>query len=234
MVKTNSTRNNILLALLLLILLGVGAFLYITRPLEAPSVDFTKTPVTSSGATTNSGSTITYSIDATRSKASFSIFEVLRGSDFTVVGTTNQIAGTVNVDMTDPSQSTAGEFKVNARTLQTDSKQRDGAINRMILKSETPGNEFITFMPTSVTGLPANGEIGKEYMLTATGDLRIAGVTKPAIFAMKVMYNQNGELHGTATTTIRRADYNLTIPNIPFVANVGETLDVSVEFVAVR
>lgn len=235
MVKTNSTRNNIILAIVILILLGIGIFLYITRPLEAPSVDFTKTPVTSSGSsTTESGSTISYSIDATRSKAFFSIFEVLRGNDFTVVGTTNQIAGTVTLDMTDPSQSKAGEFKVNARTLKTDSAQRDGAINRMILKSEMPGNEFITFTPTSITGLPTNGEVGKEYTFSATGDLKIAGMSKPATFAVKAAYQQNGEIHGTAATTVRRADFNLIIPNIPFVANVGETTDVSVEFVAVK
>ncbi|MFN7161136.1 MAG: YceI family protein [Candidatus Gracilibacteria bacterium] len=234
MVKTSSKRNTIILAVLIILLLGIGTFLYITRPLEAPSIDFTKTPVTSSGSTTESGSTITYSIDATRSKASFSIFEVLRGNDFTVVGTTNQIAGTVTLDMSDPSQSKAGEFKVNARTLKTDSPQRDGAINRMILKSETPGNEFIIFTPTSVTGLPTNGEVGKDYMISITGNLMIAGAVKPTTFTAQVAYLQNGEIQGIATTSVRRADFNLNIPNLPFIANVGETVSINVEFVAVR
>lgn len=219
---------------MLLALIAGGVFLYLTRPVEAPSIDFTKTPVTSSGALTSSGGVMQFSLDANRSQVTFSIFEVLSGKDFTVVGTTNQIAGTLSLDTQHPSQSKIGELKVNARTFKTDSSRRDGAINRMVLKSENPGNEFITFVPTSVVGLPEQGVAGREYTFATHGMLTVAGVTKPASFTIKAQYTPSGELQGTATSLIKRGDFNLIIPSVPFVANVGEEITLKVDFVGIR
>jgi hypothetical protein len=38
---------------------------------------------------------------------------------------------------------------------------------------------------------------------------------------------------GTATTSIARAEFNLSIPNVPGVANVEETVLLAIDFVAV-
>jgi len=39
-------------------------------------------------------------------------------------------------------------------------------------------------------------------------------------------------LTGTATTVVNRGDYNLTIPSVPNVANVGEDVTLEIDFVA--
>ena len=45
------------------------------------------------------------------------------------------------------------------------------------------------------------------------------------------LYNQLNVI-GNASTVIKRSDYNLSIPNVPFVANVGEEVTLQLDFVA--
>jgi hypothetical protein len=40
------------------------------------------------------------------------------------------------------------------------------------------------------------------------------------------------ELRGIATSTVRRADWNLNIPDVPFVAGVRDTVRLELDFVA--
>jgi hypothetical protein len=40
------------------------------------------------------------------------------------------------------------------------------------------------------------------------------------------------QIAGTATATVKRSDFNLTIPSVPNVANVGEEVTLQIDFVA--
>jgi hypothetical protein len=40
------------------------------------------------------------------------------------------------------------------------------------------------------------------------------------------------QIQGSASATIERGDFNLAIPNVPFVANVGEDVTLAIDFVA--
>jgi polyisoprenoid-binding protein YceI len=42
----------------------------------------------------------------------------------------------------------------------------------------------------------------------------------------------NNQISGTATATIQRSDFNLQIPSVPRVANVGEQVALQIDFVA--
>ncbi len=202
--------KKILIAIIVIAALGGGVYAYVSRPVEAPSQVATETPVENP-----SQEGTVYRIGGA-STVEFRINEVLRDKPFTAVGTTNDITGEIAID---GDSVTFGEIKVNARTFKTDSQQRDGAIARMILKSESAENEFIVFKPTDVKNMTAQG-------FTLVGDLTISGVTKPAEFA--VLLGMKGDsLAGTATATLKRSDYKLVIPSIPFVASVDDAFTVT-------
>ncbi len=211
--------------------LGYVGFNYATRPVAQPTTDIsdsasseTEFPASETGDH--------YRVASSDSKVQFAIKETLNEKPFTAVGTTNQIAGDVEIENagTEPFVR-MGTIKVDARTFKTDSEKRDGAINRFILKTETPGNEYVTFTPTSIVQPTAAIIDGKAFTFTVTGNLMISGVTKTA--TMKVIATKSSDkISATIATTVKRSDYGLKIPEIPFVANVSDSFDVSGTIVA--
>jgi len=171
-----------------------------------------------------------YKISQADSEVRFELDEDLRGVRNTVVGTTDQVAGEIAVDLGDLSNVQVGVIQINARTLATDNNFRNRAIQNQILN--TGEFEFITFTPTAISGLPASAGIGEEVTFTIEGDLTIRDITRPAVFSVVVMADSDGTIFGTAATIITRADYNLNIPSVPNVANVEEEIQLYIDFVA--
>lgn len=212
-------NKNIIYGIIGLVVIGGAAYAYFARPVAAPS------ETVSTGTQFAAGSE-TYRVASEKSQAKFTIDEILRGKPFTVVGTTNQITGEIAVK---DSVITFGTFTINARTLKTDNEQRNGAIARLILKSEQPENEFITFVPSAPIVIPEN--TGSEATVQVAGNLTISGVTRPQLFDVTLVVTDDA-ITGTAKTTIKRSDYNLVIPNIPFVAGVPDEFTIAADVVA--
>jgi polyisoprenoid-binding protein YceI len=211
--------------IIILIVLAIGAFAYVTRPVAAPTGNINdalgKLPA---GSATSS----VYRISQADSAATFQMNEMLNGKPKLVIGTTTQVAGDIIID--------AGgvrfdNLRLDARTLATDNSNRNGAIQRLILKTGTAGNEYIVFKPLAGYA----GEIAADTPVSfdLAGDLTISGVTKPATFHITLTMTDS-RVTGTGTTTIKRSDFGLTIPNIPFVANVDDQFPVKVDIVADR
>ncbi|MES3030909.1 MAG: YceI family protein [Patescibacteria group bacterium] len=198
--------------IVIVIIVAIVGFLYATRPASAPSQN---TEDVAGGGATSTGAV--YKINSSQSLVEFRIGEILRDKPFTAVGTTTNIAGNLTVF---GNIVTVGNIAINARTFKTDSEKRDGAIARFIIKSEDPANEFIIFEPLS---------IGTS---TIVGDLTFAGVKKPVTFTVLTFEAGTSTLMGTATTKLKRSDFGLTIPNVPFVASVDEEFIVNVKVVA--
>lgn len=215
----------------LVIAVGVLAYSFLKPTAEAtgPIQAIALTPSASTAAAAATGTT-TFTIDQASSEARFIIDEVLNGADKTVVGTTDQVAGQIAVSPTSPSTAQVGTIQINARTLTTDSENRNRAIQNRILLTEQ--YEYITFVPTATTGLPTTATAGQPYTFQITGQLTVAGQTREATFDVTVTPTASGTLEGTATTTIRYADWNLTIPSVPSVASVEDTLTLELDFVA--
>ncbi len=170
------------------------------------------TPVASTAAvaTTNT----TYTIAQVSSKASFTIDidEVLNGSPKTVVGTTDQVAGQIAVNPIAPSTAQLGTIQINARTLSTDNDQRNNAIKNQIL--ETNDSQYLTFVPMSITGLPATATVGQAYTFQLSGQPTLVGQTHEA------------------TTTITYADWGISSPSVPIVTGVTDTVTLALDFTA--
>ncbi len=196
------------------------------QPASASAPEATETVAAAAGA---SGAVLARIVPE-ESEVRFLIDEVLNGSPKTVVGTTNQVAGEISVDPNDPSQTRVGVIQVNARTLTTDSGMRNRTIANRIL--QTGQYEFITFMPTSIVGLPEQGAIGPAYSFQIVGNLTIRDVTKEVTFDVSATAQSESRLEGSATTTIRYADYGISIPSVPQVASVGDEVKIEIDFVA--
>ena len=215
-------------------ILSIGAFFYLTRGVAAPSVAIQDSVAQLDTADT-SANQVVYRISQTDSQVEYNIAEVLNGADKTVVGTTTQVAGDILIDLTDPTQSQIGDISIDARTFATDDTRRDNSVARFILQSESDANEFITFKTTSISGLPISSiVVGDSIEFQVTGDLTISGTTRQATFTVKATLESADKLIGSAETTVQRSDYNLTIPSVPFVANVGNDVTLKISFVAAK
>ncbi|RJP43848.1 YceI family protein [Candidatus Parcubacteria bacterium] len=228
-------KTKLIVGLAVFAAFGIAGFLYLTRPLAEP------TPTSDAAErfppepeTEENGSAALFRISSAESLAEFNVKEVLRGSNFLVVGTSSQVSGDVAFDPGNPSESRVGTIRINARTLKTDDSRRDSAIGRFILRSEEEANEFIEFKPGTLDGLPPRISTGDAFAFETRGDLTIAGITREASFRGAAVLESEGTLTGSAQAVIRRADFGLTIPSVPFVAAVDEEVILKIQFTAIR
>jgi polyisoprenoid-binding protein YceI len=170
-----------------------------------------------------------YSILPEQSEVRFFIYEELNGQPKTVVGTSSQVAGEAAIALDDLSMVQPGTIQVNARTFVTDDDRRNQAIRNRILHTDL--FEFITFVPTSITGLAGSAVSGQTISFSVLGDLTIRSETRPASFDVTAQVETNGRISGSASAEVRRSDFNLIVPSVPFVANVGETVTLEIDFV---
>lgn len=172
----------------------------------------------------------TFVIVPAESIARFTLGEELLGAPKTVVGTTSGVSGELFVDPANPTNTTIGTIQVDANSFVTDNERRNAAIRRFIL--EATDYPFITFAPTALNGMPAAAAVGDTLSFQVTGDLTIRQITKPVTFDVTVTVASEEEVTGTATAAILRPEFELTIPNVPNVANVTEEVTLELEFVA--
>ncbi len=205
-------------------LVAIGGYLWFTgteteasAPITAPAVE----PVDASART--------FDIDAASSQARFVIDEVLRGEPKTVVGSTDQIAGEASIDLGDPSTTRIGVIRINARTFATDEARRNTAIRRFILSTDQ--FEFIEFTPVQIVGLPSRIEGGEALSFAVTGDLKIRDVVQSVTFDVVATVTE-GRIEGSAQTMVLRSDFGISIPSVPFVADVSDEVRLELDFVA--
>ncbi|MBP6858352.1 MAG: YceI family protein [Candidatus Pacebacteria bacterium] len=215
------------IALIVVIVLAGGAFLYATRPAAAPSQDI-NSATNSDTAVTATASSTTYRISQASSTIEFTIGEILNDKPKTVVGITDQVAGDIMISGNTVS---FGTLAVNARTFKTDSEKRDGAIARFILKSEDAGNEFMTLKPDHDVHIEFSLPSDLPLVSSITGNLTIGGVTKSVMFETRMKIGKD-IITGTATTKLKRADFNLKIPEVKSVASVDEEFTVTATITA--
>lgn len=172
----------------------------------------------------------TFVIAPEESEARFIIEEELFGKPKTVVGTTSALSGDLTVVPAEPSASEIGVIQIDADTFITDHDRRNGAIRRFILQSGR--HRFITFNATALTGLPDEVAVGDEVQFEVTGDLTVREITRPVLFNVTLQVVSETEIQGTASTIVALETFELTIPQVPSVANVGEEFIVEFDFVA--
>ena len=210
----------------------VGAFEAMAEVVEPTEVVVVEEPTATPVPEEASLGRVLYRIVAEESTVNFTMQEDLRGSRIDVIGTTNDVAGDVVIDFDTPSSSTVGTIRINARTLATDNEFRNRALRSRILLSSQDEFEFIEFVPTSVSGLPESIEIGEEYTFEVVGNLTIVGQTNEVTFTVTATVESEDRLVGSATTSVLYADWGISIPDAPGVANVSDDVTLTLAFVA--
>ncbi len=176
---------------------------------------------------------VVYRIEKAESTVRFEIDEILNGSPKRVVGTTSEVAGEILIDFDNPPASSLGAVVINVRTLQTDSSFRDRAMRGPILGSARDENEFATFEPTSIAGVPDQVAVGDRVSLTVSGNFTLSGVTLPVEFAVEVAVASTERIEVSGTATVLRSDFGLTVPDVPSVSDVDDEVTLAIELVAV-
>lgn len=178
------------------------------------------------------GETTLFRIDPEQSEVRFIITEELRGVPTVVTGRTSEVAGDILVDFANPANTEVGTIRINVRTLVTDNEFRNRAIRGQILQSVEEEFEFSEFVPTALQEMPDTVTLGETLTFKIVGNLTVRDITHETTFDATVTPVSETELAGTAAATVQRADFELTIPNAPGVANVSEDVNLEIDFVA--
>jgi polyisoprenoid-binding protein YceI len=187
-------------------------------------------PVAAAPAAAKPAAAPIFEIDQNASSAKFIIDEILRGEPKTVIGETNQVAGQIAADLKDIDAAKVGAIRVNARTLTTDAESRNRMLQNQIL--QTGQHEFITFTPTRMIGLPETATVGQPITFQMVGNLVIKGTEREATFDVTMTPTAENRLEGTAKSTIKYADWGVSIPQVPSVTGVSDELGLELNFVA--
>jgi polyisoprenoid-binding protein YceI len=76
--------------------------------------------------------------------------------------------------------------------------------------------------------------VGQSYTFEVAGNLTIRDVTQPVTFQITLQAESDNRLNGTASATIKRSDFNLVVPSVPFVANVADEIALELDLVMIR
>jgi polyisoprenoid-binding protein YceI len=179
----------------------------------------------------SAGATV-FRIVPEESEARFIIQEDLFGQPNEVVGRTDQVAGDVLINPANPARAELCAVQINLRTILTDNEFRNRAIRGQILQSAQDEFEFSEFTPTEITGLPETITQGEPVTFQITGNLRVRHIVGRVTFDATATLVSDTRLEGSASTTVTRTQYELTIPSAPGVANVSEEVGLEIDFVA--
>ena len=200
------------------------------KPPAAATAPVTSAPVTTGGAASSAAANV-YEIDQNTSSARFVIDEILRGSPYTVVGQTNQVAGQISANLTDLDAAQVGQIRINARTLTTDAESRNRMLKNQILLTDQ--HEYITFTPARMVGLPDSTPVGQSFTFQMVGNLDIKGTTRETTFDVTVTPTAENRLEGKAIAQVKYADWGITIPQVPSVTGVSDQVALHLDFVAI-
>ncbi len=167
-----------------------------------PTVDLSLPVVTP--VTAGPGETV-YLVDASRSKVTVEVDEVLAGAELTATLTTTGIAGSFAVGA-DPAQSRFGDMAVNVMQLRSDNSLRDKVLHHDFLESHT--NPEVRLDNITVEGPLQAPAPGAPAAVTLRGDLTVKGTTKPVTFNAEAR-RDGDEITATATGTVQLADFGV-------------------------
>ncbi len=199
------------------------------EPVEEPTAEPVEEPTSEPVEEPEAAITI-FQISQDESNVRFELDEDLAGNRITVVGETDQVAGELAVDYSDLSSAQVGVIQINARTLVTDNEFRNRAINNRILDTGT--FEFITFTPSAVEGLDGAIAVGETVDFTLVGSLTVRDISQDVTFTVTATAVSDTQITGSASTIILLEDYEITIPQVPNVANIEEEVELYIDFTA--
>lgn len=165
------------------------------------------------------------------STATFRVREQLAGVQFPndAVGTTGMVSGQLVLREDGTVVSESSKVVVDLRDLKTDDNRRDNFIKSNTLQT----NRFPTaeFVPVSLEGAPSPLPAAGEHTFRMIGRLTIRGVTRDQTWDVTARREGNA-ITGTAKTSFRFGDFNMTQPRVPLVLSIVDDIRVEIDLVA--
>ena len=134
--------------------------------------------------------------------------ELFVGGLQVAVGRTGDVTGSLTIA---DGALTAGEVVVTTTTMQSDIASRANSIKDAIRASEFPTASFTISEPTAIDTAALAG--GETVPATITGDLTIAGVTKPVAVSVEATVVEAGIGLIVGTADLVWADFGVATPN---------------------
>jgi polyisoprenoid-binding protein YceI len=209
----------ILVGLLVLALLALGAFLvwyFVIDDDAPPEAELRERPASEQTTTPGSGGAGASADGTWTVQAGPEVFvgyrvqELFAGDTLKkdAVGRTPVVTGTITVT---GSTVESGSFTADLTRLASDQSRRDDAIRTRGLET----NEFpeATFTITEPIDLGEQPVVGKQYTVTARGDLTLHGVTRPVDVEVDARWNGDSiDVAGRAPIVL--ADYAIEPPDV--------------------
>lgn len=197
----------------------------------APVATTTASGANPTASTSAGGNTVTLVVVSEKSEARYRVREQLAGVNLPsdAVGATSAITGQIVGKLDGSIDSANSKFVVDVQTLKSDQFQRDGFIQRTPL--QTSQYPYVTFVPTSATGLPASSPVPTSATFQLMGNLTVKDVTKPVTWNATCNLQGGGQTEGlcNATTSFTFADFNLEQPHIGRVISIEDTIKLEVD-----
>ena len=154
---------------------------------------------------------------AADSSAGYRVDEVLNGADVTVAGTTDQVTGGVVISGGDLADA---DVTVDVASITTDTARRDGYFRDNVM--DVAAHPTATFSVTETADLPEL--TGTPVTVPVTGELTLAGVTRPVQTEISVVRTATGvDVSGAVPVTF--GDYGIDAPNLGFVRGDDQGAD---------
>lgn len=166
------------------------------------------------------------------SEAEYSINEILRGVPTLVVGKSQALSGNILAQPENNFEIIGGEIKLDAKSFKTAISARDNNVANLILRANEPGNEFIIFKPSAISGLEEELVLNQDLEVEITGDLTIAGITQSMNFVGTVNWSDENNLSGIITADLTYANFGLALPDFDFFSDVDEIAKLKINFKA--
>jgi polyisoprenoid-binding protein YceI len=164
------------------------------------------------------------------SLVSYGVQETLAGRTLNyAIGVTNQVSGTINLDVENPAASQVSPITVNIQSFDSDNFLRDERIQWQFLESAR--FPIATFTATELRGLPNTYRPGETVEFEMVGELLVRETTVPVVFAVTAAL-VDGRLTGTAITQVRMSDFGFDPPRVANLIATENEVDITFDFVA--
>lgn len=146
----------------------------------------------------------------------------------TAVGRTKGISGDITIDFAQPAKSKLSEITIDVSRLTSDEGRRDNFIRRNGLQSSSYPQ--VTFVTTSIEGLPDQIKAGDQFDVTIIGDMTVKETTKPVTWKATIKV-EDGKVSGSASTEILMSDFGVGPLQVPLLRTEDKML-LFLDFVA--
>ena len=173
-------------------------------------------------------SSASYLMDEEFFPAALSKYNISAGKKVTV-GSTNEVAGSLALDLGAAQPLGENRFTVNLLSLSSDQSLRDGWIQKNALES----NKFpeAVFVASSIEGAPASYTDGQEVAFQLVGDLTVRSISLPVTFDVTATLSGD-TIKGVAEAKVKLSDFGITPPNFANTLVVADLFTIRIELTA--